>query len=155
MPFLMRYPGEIPAGTVVDALVSNLDFAPTFLDYAGLDPAHRMQGRSFRRIVAGTGPEADWPTAVYYRYWMHLSDHGVPAHYGIRTQTHKLIYYYGEALGTTNSIDQPTPPEWELFDLASDPQELRNVYDDPAHGETVASLKDELYRLKAHYGDER
>ncbi|HEV2066246.1 MAG TPA: sulfatase [Thermomicrobiales bacterium] len=155
MPFLMRYPGEIPAGTVVDALVSNLDFAPTFLDYAGMDPVHRMQGRSFRRIAAGTGPEADWPTAVYYRYWMHLSDHGVPAHYGIRTQTHKLIYYYGEALGTTNSIDQPTPPEWELFDLASDPQELRNVYDDPAHVETVAALRDELYRLKAHYGDER
>ncbi len=155
MPLLMRYPREISAGTVVDALVSNLDFAPTFLDYAGLECPSRMQGSSFRRIVSGEQPGDDWPTAFYYRYWMHLSDHGVPAHYGIRTQTHKLIYYYGEALGTTNSIDQPTPPEWELFDLARDPREMRNVYDDPTYAEAVATLKDELYRLKAHYGDAR
>ncbi len=155
MPFLIRYPSEIPAGSVVDAMVSNLDFAPTFLDYAESPPSDRMQGRSFRAVASGTGLSDDWPTALYYRYWMHLADHGVPAHYGIRTHSHKLIHYYGEALGTTNSIDRPTPSEWELFDLAKDPKELCNVYDDPTYGNVVSALTAELYRLKAHYGDEQ
>jgi hypothetical protein len=84
---------------------------------------------------------------------MHLTDHGVPAHYGIRTRTHKLIYYYGEALRTSASIDIPTAPEWELFDLVADPMELHNVYHDPAHAELIAELKAELERLKAEAGD--
>jgi arylsulfatase A-like enzyme len=155
MPFLMRYPREIPAGSVVEAMVTNLDFAPTFLDYAGLEPADRMQGCSFRRIVAGDEAPPDWPTAMYYRYWMHLAHHNVPAHYGIRTLDHKLIYYYGEALGTTESLDEPTEPEWELFDLQADPMELRSVYGDPAYADVQQALTDELYRLKAHYADER
>jgi len=155
MPFVMRYPREIPAGSVVDAMVTNVDFAPTFLDYAGQPPADRMQGASFRRIAAGEEPPADWPTAMYYRYWMHLAHHHVPAHYGIRTARYKLIYYYGEALGTTESIDEPTPPEWELFDLEKDPMEMHSVYADPEYAGVVRELTDELYRLKAHYGDER
>ena len=155
MPFLIRYPREIPAGSVVDAMVTNLDFAPTFLDYAGLCATERMQGRSLRRIVAGEAPPDDWPQAMYYRYWMHLAHHNVPAHYGIRTRRHKLIYYYGEALGTTESIDRPTEPEWELFDLEEDPRELRSVYDDPAYADIQRTLTDELHRLKAHYGDDR
>lgn len=155
MPFLIRYPREIPAGSVIEAMVTNLDFAPTFLDYAGLEATERMQGRSFRDIAAGEPAPEDWPTAMYYRYWMHLAHHNVPAHYGIRTLDHKLIYYYGEALGTTESIDDPTEPEWELFDLKADPMELRSVYGDPAYAEVQQALKDELYRLKAQYGDER
>lgn len=155
MPFLIRYPREIPAGSVIEAMVTNLDFAPTFLDYAGLEATERMQGRSFRDIAAGEPAPEDWPRAMYYRYWMHLAHHNVPAHYGIRTLDHKLIYYYGEALGTTESIDEPTEPEWELFDLKADPMELRSVYGDPAYAEVQQALKDELYRLKAQYGDER
>lgn len=155
MPFLIRYPREIPAGSVIEAMVTNLDFAPTFLDYAGLEATERMQGRSCRDIAAGEPAPEDWPTAMYYRYWMHLAHHNVPAHYGIRTLDHKLIYYYGEALGTTESIDEPTEPEWELFDLKADPMELRSVYGDPAYAEVQQALKDELYRLKAQYGDER
>ena len=114
-----------------------------------------MQGASFRSIAAGEMPAADWPTAMYYRYWMHLSHHNVPAHYGIRTLEHKLIYYYGEALGTTESIDEPTEPEWELFDLARDPREMVSVYGDPAYAGVQRELTDELHRLKAHYGDTR
>lgn len=155
MPFVMRYPREIPAGSVVDAMVTNVDFAPTFLDYAGQPPADRMQGASFRGIAAGEEPPADWPTAMYYRYWMHLAQHHVPAHYGIRTARYKLIYYYGEALGTTESIDEPTPSEWELFDLEKDPMEMHNVYAEPEYADVVRELTDELYRLKAQYGDER
>ncbi len=155
MPFLMRYPREIPAGSVVDAMVTNVDFAPTFLDYGQLEPGERMQGRSFRGIAAGEVPPADWPEAMYYRYWMHLSHHHVPAHYGIRTARYKLIYYYGEALGTTESIDTPTEPEWELFDLETDPMELRNVYADPSYADVAHDLTAELYRLKQEYRDER
>jgi arylsulfatase A-like enzyme len=155
MPFLMRYPREIPAGSVIDAMVTNVDFAPTFLDYAGQPATERMQGASFRGIASGDPAPEGWPEAMYYRYWMHLADHGVPAHYGIRTPRHKLIYYYGEALGTSNSIDEPTTPEWELFDLEQDPQEMRSVYDDPAYAEVVRDLTAELHRLKAHYGDSR
>jgi hypothetical protein len=66
----------------------------------------------------------------------------------VRTQTHKLIYYYGEALGTSASIDSPTEPEWELFDLVVDPMELRNVYADPAYASLVLELTSELHRLK-------
>ena len=135
-------------------MATNLDFAQTFLDYAGVTIPGDMQGRSLRPIFAGEEPE-DWPTAMYYRYWMHLTEHGVPAHYGIRTLRYKLIYYYGEALGTTDSVDRSTPPEWELFDLEKDPLEMQNVYHDPAYAQVVAELKEELYRLKEEAQDYR
>ncbi len=153
MPLVVRYPAEIPAGSVVTPMASNLDFARTFLDYTGVSGSDAMQGRSLRGIAAGESPAEDWPTSMYYRYWMHLTDHGVPAHIGIRTETHKLIHYYGEALGTTASIDIPTPPEWELFDLATDPMELSNVYHDPANAELVSALAADLERLKTEAGD--
>ncbi len=153
MPLLVRFPPKVAAGSVVDAMVSNLDFARTLLDVAGVDASDEMQGRSFRGIAAGMPVPEDWPTSFYYRYWMHLTDHGVPAHIGIRTATHKLIHYYGEALGTSASIDAPTEPEWELFDLQADPMELNNIYDDPAQTSLVAELTAELYRLKDEAGD--
>jgi hypothetical protein len=119
-----------------------------------MQATERMQGRSFRTIVAGGERPADWPEAMYYRYWMHLADHYVPAHYGIRTRTHKLIYYYGEALGTSASIDEPTEPEWELFDLESDPREMRNVYGDSAYADCARDLTDQMHRLQAEVGDD-
>ncbi|NQT51857.1 DUF4976 domain-containing protein, partial [bacterium] len=153
MPFVVRYPREIPAGSTSDAMVLNLDFAQTFLDYAGAEPYEGMQGRSARAVFRGETPD-DWRTAMYYRYWMHLAHHNVYSHYGIRTHGHKLIYYYAQALGASGAIDDPRPPEWELFDLHKDPQELRSVYADPANADTVAQLKDEMHRLQAHFGDE-
>lgn len=153
MPLLVRYPKAVAAGTTVDAFVSNLDFARTFLDWAGVEPSAAMQGRSFRGVVEGNNLPEGWPHSLYYRYWMHLQDHGVPAHIGMRNQTHKLIYYYGEALGTSNSIDRSTEPEWELFDLVNDPAELHNIANDPAQVDLVASLKKELFRLKDAAGD--
>jgi arylsulfatase A-like enzyme len=152
MPFVMRYPREIAAGSVVDAMVSNIDFAPTFLDYAGLDVPKRMQGVSFREVARGATPDG-WQESIYYRYWMHLSHHGVAAHYGVRTATHKLIRYYGRALGTTESVDRDTEQYWELFDLDADPNELRNIHGDPACAEVQASLHAELDRLMEKYGD--
>jgi arylsulfatase A-like enzyme len=154
MPFIVRYPKSIPAGSVTTDLANNVDFAETFLDYAGIDIPDYMQGNSLRPVMEGRTPD-DWQTAIYYRYWEHLSqEHRVGAHYGIRTHRYKLIYYYGEALGSTDAMDEPRIPEWELFDLEKDPCELNNVYHDPAYVETVMALKDQLYKLKKEVKDE-
>jgi arylsulfatase A-like enzyme len=91
---------------------------------------------------------------MYYRYWMHLADHGVPAHYGVRTKQWKLIYYYGKALGTSGSIDRDTEQEWELFDMVKDPHEMNNVYGDLQNAAIVAQLKAELTRLRGVYRDQ-
>ena len=152
MPFLIRYPKEIAPARVSDRIILNVDFAQTFLDYAGLEAPARMQGRSFRPLLEGEPPE-DWQKSMYYRYWMHRAHHNVYAHYGVRTERYKLIYYYGEALGQPGAIDEPTEPEWELFDLQEDPLEMCSVYDDQGYAEVVRELKAELYRLKDEAGD--
>ena len=153
MPFVMRYPREIEAGSVCDGMALNVDFAQTFLDYAGVEADEKMQGSSFRALAQGDTPD-DWQTSMYYRYWMHLAHHHVYAHYGVRTLTHKLIYYYADGMGTPGSADDPKPPEWELFDLRNDPLELNSVYDDPEYADVLADLKAELARLQTGVGDE-
>jgi arylsulfatase A-like enzyme len=154
MPFVIRYPRAIKAGTVTTDFALNVDFPETFLDYAGIEIPDYMQGKSLRPILEGKTP-GDWQTSMYYRYWEHLSvEHKVGAHYGIRTHQYKLIYYYGEALGATDAIDEPRTPEWELFDLEKDRYEMNNVYHDPAYSETIKQLKEELHRLKKKVGDE-
>ena len=150
MPFLIRFPGEIEPGTVVDDLILNVDFAPLMLDYAGLNTPDYMQGRSFRPNLRGQRP-ADWREAMYYRYWMHGNGARRPAHYGIRTRRFKLIFFYGLPLDQTTNA--PTKPGWELYDLAKDPREIDNVYRDPSYADTVAHLKEELRRLKSELGD--
>ena len=154
MPFVLRYPREVKPGTVNSDIVTNVDFAPLFLDLAGIPAPDEFQGRTFRPLLQGTTPP-DWPEAMYYRYWMHKAHHNVYAHYGIRTKRYKLIYYYNDALGQTGAIDETYEPEWELFDLEKDPLEMNSVYHDPAYAELVKELKDELHRLQAEVGDER
>ena len=152
MPFVVRYPDEIQPGGSCPAMALNVDFAQTFLDYAGLPEPEEMQGASLRPLLRGETPRG-WRQSLYYRYWMHLSHHYVGAHYGIRTHRYKLIYYYGEALGTTDSIEESKRPEWELFDLETDPLELNNVYHDSVYANVVESLSQELERLKGESGD--
>ncbi|BFT74610.1 sulfatase [Paenibacillus sp. P36] len=154
MPFVIRYPKEIPAGSVSNDMVLNVDFAPLFLDYAGITIPESMQGQSFRSIASGQKP-VNWRTSMYYRYWMHLSEHKVYAHYGIRTEQFKLIFYYADALNTLGSEDEPKTPEWELFDLKKDPCEMINVYHDPDYERVVALLTRELDRLQQEVGDEK
>jgi arylsulfatase A-like enzyme len=154
MPFVIRYPNEIAPGTRNQDIVCNVDFAPLFLDVAGIDIPNEMQGRSFRPMLVGSTPD-DWREALYYRYWMHKAHHNVYAHYGIRTHDYKLIYYYADALGQEGAIDETYEPEWELFDLKADPYELNNVYHDPAYAETVQTLTTELHRLQSEFGDTR
>lgn len=139
MPFLIRWPAVIKAGTVADGMILNTDFAPTFMDMAGLKVPADMQGRSIVPLLRGEKP-ADWRTSMYYRYYHDPGDHNTRAHYGVRTLTHKLIHYWRK-------------DQWELFDLTKDPNELRNIYDEPASKELVAKLKTELYRLKKELKD--
>ena len=153
MPFLVRYPAEVPAGTVNDDIVVNVDFAPTFLELAGIDIPAEVQGRSFAPLLRGETPD-DWPQSMYYRYWMHNdSSHGCPAHYGVRTKTHKLICYYNDPLGQVGAHGPAAPMEWELFDLVEDPLEVHNMYGTPGTESITAELTAELARLQAALGD--
>lgn len=153
MPFTVRYPRAIKPGSVTADFALNVDFAETFLDYAGIEVPEEMQGTSLRPIMEGKTPD-DWQTSMYYRYWEHLSsEHKVGAHYGLRTERYKLIYYYGEALGASEAVDESRTPEWELFDLKKDQYEMNNVYHDPDYSDTVELLKIELYRLKRKVKD--
>lgn len=158
MPFLARLPGSIPAGSVNDLhLTSNLDFAQTFLDIAGVDDAaeiQQMQGTSLQPILTGESPES-WRDAVYYRYWMHLAHHHIPAHYGVRDNRFKLAFFYSLPLDASlgRGTHPATTPGWEFYDLQKDPQETRNVFRDASYAAEVQRLKKRLLELKSQYGD--
>lgn len=138
-PLLIRYPKEIKPGTRINSLVQNLDFAPTFLDYAGARIPNDMQGASFRNIV--NGKTNKWRDAIYYTYYEYPSIHMVKRHYGIRTDRYKLIHFYYD-------ID-----EWELYDLQKDPQEMKNVYNDPSYKKIKATMHKKLAELRVKYKD--
>jgi arylsulfatase A-like enzyme len=138
MPFLVRWPGKIKPGSVTDGMALNIDFAPTILQAAGAKPHADMQGRSVVPLLLGTTP-SDWRRSMYYRYY--YSHFETEPHFGVRTHTHKLIHF--------DRIDQ-----WELYDLVKDPQEMNNVYNDPAYQNVVKELKRELKRLQAELGDD-
>jgi arylsulfatase A-like enzyme len=140
MPFLVRWPGVIKPGSRSDAMALNVDFAPTFLDAAAVRVPDDMQGRSLLPLLRGRAP-ADWRTSMYYRYYHDPGDHNTRAHYGVRTRTHKLIYFWKK-------------DQWELFDLVADPHELHNLYGMPGQEQITATLKTELQRLKKSLRDE-
>jgi hypothetical protein len=139
MPLLVSWPGRIEAGSLNSNMVLNVDFAPTLLELAGLPVPDFMQGRSFAPILRGATPK-DWRTSMYYRYYHYPADHQVQPHLGVRTERYKLIHF--------NKID-----EWELYDLWSDPREMKNLYSDPGRAGVVAELKAELARLRRELDD--
>jgi arylsulfatase A-like enzyme len=140
MPFIVRWPGVTKAESVQEGMAINPDFAPTFLEIAGLPVPNDMQGRGLVPLLKGDSPAA-WRTSYYYRYYHDPGDHNTRAHYGVRTTTHKLIYFWKK-------------DQWEMYDLVKDPDELHNLYNDPAQKEMVAQLKTELYRLKQEVKDD-
>ncbi len=140
MPFLVRYPKEIKSGSVNNDIVLNLDFAPTFLDFAGVAKPADMQGHSIRLLLQNKTLK-DWRKSMYYHYYEYPAVHSVKRHYGVRTKRYKLIHFY-------HDID-----EWELYDLEKDPKELNNVYNNPAYPDEVKKLKAELKRLRIKYKD--
>jgi arylsulfatase A-like enzyme len=153
VPFLVRYPGVVKPGTTADAIINNVDFAPTLLELAGVpSKPDYMQGRSFVPVLKGETP-SDWKTASYYRYWMHMAHHDNPGHYGIRTKDFKLIFFYGLALDANGAVKGATQPGWELYDLREDPHEMNNVYGEAAYAEIREKLKAELLRVKKEIGD--
>lgn len=138
-PLLVRYPKEIKSGTKIDKLVQNLDFAPTFLDYAGVKAPDEMQGESFRNLVSGKTDQ--FRDFAYYTYYEYPSIHMVKRHYGVATQRYKLIHFYYD-------ID-----EWELYDLKTDPHEMQNVYDNPAYADVRKMMHEKLDMARDYYGD--
>lgn len=139
MPFLVRYPPAIKPGSVSDAMILNVDFAPTFLEFAGLPIPSEVQGHSLKPLLAGKQPD-DWRESWYYRYYHYPNEHGVEPHYGVRTERHKLIYFH--------RLNQ-----WELFDLKTDPRELKNIVSAPENAKLVTELKTELTRLRKDLDD--
>jgi arylsulfatase A-like enzyme len=135
-PMLVRWPGVAKAGGIEGRIISNLDFAETFLDAAGVDVPSDMQGRSFAPLLRGESP-ADWRTAFYYHYYEGPpAEHTVAEHYGVTDGRYKLIHYY--------KLDQ-----WEMFDLVDDPDEMHSVYGHPDYSAPRARMESELKRLRS------
>ena len=152
MPFLMRYPAEVKP-SICDDIISNVDFAATWLDYAGLPKPSYMQGQSFRRVCAGTTPN-NWPQVAYHRYWMHRDEqHNAYAHYGVRNHRYKLIYWYAEGFGLPGTGEGGQEKEWELFDCQEDPLELFNLYNEPRCADVVRMMRAQLDAKMLEIGD--
>lgn len=135
-PLLIRWPGVTQPGSVEKHIVSNVDFAETFLDAAGLPTPPDMQGRSLVPVLKGQVP-SDWRTSFYYHYYEYPRPHHVRPHYGVVTDRYKLVHFY------TPDLDN-----WELFDLQSDPHELRSIYGNPESAKIQVDLHQEVERLR-------
>ncbi len=142
-PLIIKWPGVVKPNTVNNDLVRNIDMAPTILAMTARVTDATMHGKSLVPLLKGHTP-ADWRDAVYYHYQESgraRTQHNVAKHYGIRTQRYKLIYIY--------EYDQ-----WEMYDLKSDPQEVRNLYADASYAKIVARLKVELKALRQKFADQ-
>lgn len=139
-PLLVRWPGVVKPGTVENEMVQNLDYAQTMLAAAGIQPPNDMQGESLIPLLKGK--KEDWTRdAVYYHYYEYPAVHMVKRHYGIVNKEFKLVHFYYD-------VD-----EWELYDRLNDPNEMNNVYTDPAYADTVKKLKKELKEMRKKYKD--
>ncbi|GAB4324145.1 MAG: sulfatase [Promethearchaeota archaeon] len=152
MPLVVRYPRDVAPGTAVCEMVLNVDFPATFLDLAGLPVPDHYQGRSFVPLLRGQVP-ADWRRSFYYRYWTNGTFHRVWAHYALRTERYKLIYFYCDPMGLQGAEEDPHDPFWELFDLEADPYELYNLAGEPASAATLLRLRAELRFRQEEVGD--
>lgn len=137
-PLVMRLPGGA-RGDIAE-MVQNIDYAPTFLELAGVPVPADMQGLSLLPLLKGGHP-ADWRRSLYYHFYEYPAEHMVKRHYGVRNDRWKLIHFY-------NDIDQ-----WELYDLQEDPHELRNLYGLPEYAAPRREMTEELVRLQTQYGD--
>ena len=138
-PLVMKLPSTINKGKI-NKLVQNIDYAPTFLDLAGVDIPDDMQGESMLPLIKGD-KEIDWRKSVYYHYYEYPGPHSVKRHYGVRNERFKLIHFY-------HDIDQ-----WELYDLQKDPGEVNNLYGQKEYEEVTKSLYNQLLVLQRQYND--
>lgn len=138
MPFLIRWPGVVEPGTRSEALIQNIDYAPTFLEIAGAEVPETIQGRSLLPVLkaAGKAPN-DWRKGLYYFYSGEMT-HGVPAHDGVTNGRHKLMHFKAD-------------DSWNLFDLKVDPQELNSLHDDASYAGILSDMKALYHDLRAQY----
>ncbi|MGE0376854.1 MAG: sulfatase-like hydrolase/transferase [Planctomycetaceae bacterium] len=140
MPFLIRWPGVIEPGTKSAALIQNIDYAPTFLEAAGVDVPEEIQGRSLLPVFKNGGEApSDWRDAIYYAFYENASVHNAPRQDGVRSERYKAMFF-------------PRTNEWNLFDLEKDPQELTSLHDDPNYAEILAGLQQRTRDLRSLYG---
>jgi arylsulfatase A-like enzyme len=139
MPFLIKCPDLIKAGTVSKELIMNIDFGPTLLDFAGIKIPQNIQGKSFKNTFSDSSYIGR--DAVYYHYYEYPIWHKVQPHYGMKTSKYKLIHFY-------YSMD-----EWELYDLETDPNEVNNIYN-KVPASLILSLKEQLKSLQSEYKDD-
>jgi arylsulfatase A-like enzyme len=170
-PLLIRYPKYIKAGTKSNALVQNIDYAPTFLALAGLKKTSEMPGRSLIPTFSGNIP-AHWRTSLYYHYFDYPTFHMVRKHDGVRTDRYKLIHFYGKGgmngattkyqttpgtsenrmLNMMNNVgyitNDPDIDAYELYDLKTDPNELHNLYGKAGYEKITIELKSLLMKYR-------
>lgn len=139
-PLIMRLPKDFRRKGDITEMVQNIDYAPTFLELAGVEVPADIQGLSMLPLLKGEKP-AHWRDALYYHFYEYPAEHMVKRHYGVRTERYKLIHFY-------NDID-----EWELYDLQSDPTEMNNIYGQPGTEELTKELKAKLAALQEEYND--
>ncbi len=142
MPFLVRYPNKIKAGQKNNDIITNIDFAPTLLEVAGITPPEEVQGRGFFANLQGNTP-TDWTKSMYYHYYEFPIWHHVQPHYGARNERYKLAHFY-------YNIDV-----WEFYDLEKDPNELNNAINDPAYESIIAKMKEDLKKQMEYYGNNK
>ena len=156
MPLVMRWPEHLAAGKEVKELTQNIDFAPTFLDLAGVPAPAGMHGKSMVPILGerdaaqaaddshqDVAAETGWRDAIYYHYYESQAVHMVPAMYGVRTERFKLVRYY-----------EPQWDTWEMFDLETDPSEMNNIAEEPRYAAMRKYLEKMLADLREQYGDD-
>jgi arylsulfatase A-like enzyme len=139
IPLLVRWPGVIKPGSVSNALVQNIDFAPTFLDAASVTVPQWMQGKSLKPVLHNARVKLPRKN-LYYHFYEYYADHTVLPHLGIRGKRFKLIYFY-------------TVDEWELYDLKKDPREQQNLVSSRKYRKVFRSMKQQLQQARNEYDD--
>lgn len=139
-PLIMRLPKGFERKGDITEMVQNIDYAPTFLELAGVNVPHDIQGKSLLPLLKGE-KVANWRHSLYYHFYEYPAEHMVKRHYGVRTDRYKLIHFY-------NDIDA-----WELYDLEKDPSEMHNVINDSAYSDIMTYMREELNKLRIQYND--
>lgn len=145
-PLLIMYPKKIKAGSTCNELVQNIDFAPTYLALAGVESPIKMDGRSLVPLFSGEKPK-EWRETLYYHYYDYPAIHMVRRHDGVSDGRYKLIHFYGQGRGKDEGVDVEY---YELYDLVTDPHEMKNVYGDEAYKAHADRL---IKELKKYQGD--
>ena len=132
VPFLLRWPERLEGGAPIDALIQNIDIAPTLLEVAGLSVPDYMQGESILPLLARQ--EVPWRDRIFYEYYWEQDFPQTPTLFGVRTERYKYIRYHG--IWDTN----------EFYDLQEDPDEMNNLISAPEHQERIRDFAEDIYR---------